>query len=339
MVICRRKFILPPRVRRERPNPAGRWTVVAVTVFVAIHSAHAESRFDPSAAGQCDQDPLHAIPHRASDAPVGSEFARRVESLSGPERDAQIRAELLAGNVPQFLRRLAPVTVAGSDSAHPVQITVCVLPDYLAVGSDADFVFVPLGLEAALDVAGRFGFDLPTPKLVDAIYAESAVKLAPQPLPAGDQMRSTDYVVHHTQLIASQRSELGAPLGQLTAGDKKDLVLTSRLWMVPGRVAIYGWHRAVNEPIQPLSTVHGARYADYSHGVRLVSSIVYVNGVRRSIEEVLAEPALSALLTREGPLTRIAERLSALMAQMAKDRATVNASWFQPVRNDSSVGR
>lgn len=321
-----------------RPLKCARLTTLAVMTLTGATGAFAQQK-PTSGAAQCDQDPIHAIPHRAADAPAGSEFARRVESLSGPERDAQVRSELLSGNMPQFLRHLAPVTVTNADAAHPVEITVCVLPDYLAVGSDKDFVFVPLGLEAALDVAERFGFDLPTPKLVDAIYEESAVKLAPQPLPASDRMRSTDYVVHHTQMITRQRSELGASLGELTAGDKKDLVLTSRLWQIPGRVAIYGWHRGVNAPIQPLSTVHGARYADYSHGIRLVSSTVYVNGVKRSIDDVLAEPRLAALLTSEGPLTRIAERLSVLMAQMARDRATATASWLQPARGESSAAR
>jgi hypothetical protein len=301
-----------------------RLATVAAMTFAGAYT-HAQQPAPPSA--RCDQAPIRAIPDRAPDARGGSEFARRVETLSGLERDAQIRSELLSGNVPQFLRHLVPVTVAGPDSAHPVEITVCVLPDYLAVGSDKDFVFVPVGLEAALNVAERFGFDLPTPKLVDAIYAESAVKLSPMPLPAGDHMRSTEYFVHHTELINRQRSALGAPLGELTAGDKKDLVLTSRLWQIPGRVAIYGWHRAVHQPIQPLSTVHGDRYADYSHGVRLVSGTVYVNGVARSIADVLAEPALAGLLTSEGPLTRLAERLSTLTARLAQERASLTATW------------
>jgi hypothetical protein len=320
-----------------RPLRYAGLVTLAVMIFVGTRPTFAQQRPDSKPA-YCDQDPIHAIPHRTADAPAGSEFARRIESLSGVQRDAEVRSELLAGNVPQFLRHLAPVTVTNSDSAHPVEITVCVLPDYLAVGSDRDFVYVPLGLEAALEVADHFGFDLPTPKLVDAIYRESAVKLAPQPLPASDQMRSTHYVVEHTQLIVGQRSELGAQLGELTAGDKKDLVLTSRLWQFPGRVAIYGWHRAVNQPIQPLSTVHGARYADYSHGVRLVSSIVYVNSVKRSIDDVLAEPQLATLLTSEGPLTRIAERLRVLMAQMARDQATATAFWRQQ-GPDNSVRR
>jgi hypothetical protein len=42
-------------------------------------------------------------------------------------------------------------------------------------------------------------------------------------------------------------------------------VLKQRLWLQAGRVAIYGWQRAGGTPIQPLSNVDGAGYADYSH--------------------------------------------------------------------------
>lgn len=273
----------------------------------------------------CDQGPMGSIPTRPAQAPTGSEFGRLVRDLSGPARDALVRAELLSGNVPDFLRRLVPVPVKSVDAARPVAITVCVLPDYLAVGSDTDFVFVPLGLGAALDVAHRFGFALPTPRLVDAIYEASAVKLQPLPLPASAEMRSTAYFVYHSELIGRERAVRAGTLGELTAGDKKDLVLTNLLWQVPGRVAIYGWHRAINQPIQPLSIVHGARYADYSHGVRLISSTVYVDGLKRSLEEVLAEPFLGRHLTREGALPHLRERLEALRVQWTPGPSTLPA--------------
>jgi hypothetical protein len=281
----------------------------------------------PEMRQNCDQSPLRSIPGRALHAPTGSEFARLVRDLSGPARDALVRSELFSGNVPDFLRRLVPVPVR-SDDARPVKVTVCVLPDYLALGSDADFVFVPLGLGAALDVAHHFGFALPTPRLVDAIYEESPVKLQPLPLPASAEMRSTAYFVYHSELINRERAARAAPLGELTAGDKKDLVLTNLLWQVPGRVAIYGWHRGVDQPIQPLSVVHGARYADYSHGVRLVSDAVYVDGTKRSLEDVLAEPLLARLLTREGALAHLKEHLETLRAQWlgaAPTRSVVGA--------------
>lgn len=258
----------------------------------------------------CDRRLLQSIPSRPEDALTGSEFARRVQNLSGRERDALVRSELLAGNIPDFLRHLVPVTLRATGTTHT--LTVCVLPDYLAIGTNRDFVFVPMGLEAALTVAERFRFELPTPKVVDAIYEESPVKLHPEPLPAGDQMRSTAYFVRHNVLISEQRSSAAAPLGLLTSGHKKDLVLTNRLWEIPGRVAIYGWHRQVHAPIQPLSTVHGARYADYSHGVRLVSDTVYLDGTARSLFDLLSDPTLSRLFSDEGPL-----RLSRMAAGLA----------------------
>jgi hypothetical protein len=123
--------------------------------------------------------------------------------------------------------------------------------------------------------------------------------------------------VRHTRLIDAQRTARAAPIGELTAGHKKDLVLTRRLWDLPGRVAIYGWHRGAGTPIQPLSTVHGERYADYSHGVRLVSETLFVDGQPRSLSQVLAEPALAALLSDEGPLPAAGQRVASLLADVA----------------------
>jgi hypothetical protein len=127
-------------------------------------------------------------------------------------------------------------------------------------------------------------------------------------------MRSTEYYWHHNELIAQQRTALGVLPGVLTAGHKKDLVITNRLWRYPDRVAIYGWHRAINSPIQPLSTIHGARYADYSHGVRLVSTTIYVDGKPMSIFAALADPELSRVLSGEGPLPRVTDLIGKLAA-------------------------
>ncbi len=260
----------------------------------------------------CPAVGLQRLPQRPIDAPTGHEFARHVRELSGPARDALIVAEVFAGNVPSFLRRLIPVNIAGDTPRGLATLTVCVAPDYLAVGSDADFMYVPVGLRAAMSVASRYDLLLPTTRLVDAIYAASPVKLVPQPLPPGDQMRSTAYVLWHSELIVRQRAGIAEPPDMLTAGAKKDLVLTERLWQLPGRVAIYGWHRAAGSPIQPLSTVHGERYADYSHGVRLLSRVAYVNGQERRLEDLLADPQFAPLLSREGPMREVAQRLELL---------------------------
>jgi len=265
----------------------------------------------------CGDGLLRNIPPQSSVDVSGSEFARHVEGLSGSDREDQIQRQLLAGDMPQFLRKLVPVTLSGAlPDGRNVLITVCVLPDYLAIGSNHDFLTVPMRLATALSVANHFGFTLPTRKVVDAIYDQAEVRLAPQPLPAGDQMRSTAYYWQHNELISEQRVALGVSPGVLTAGHKKDLVITNRLWQHPDRVAIYGWHRGVNSPIQPLSTVHGWRYADYSHGVRLVSTTIQVNGKPMSIFEALSDPGLSRLLSGESPLPRPIDLIGKLCSLM-----------------------
>jgi len=96
------------------------------------------------------------------------------------------------------------------------------------------------------------------------------------------------------------------------AGHKKDLVVSNRLWRNPGRVAIYGWHQPNGRAIQPLSTVHGAEYADYSHGVRLVARTAYLNGRAIDLEDLLADATYAGLLSDEGPISRPAVLLASL---------------------------
>src|SRR5207253_1574367 len=90
-------------------------------------------------ANPCDRQLLSNVPSRPEGAATGSEFVRRVQDLSGAARDALVRSELVAGNLPDFLRHLIPVTLHAAGTAHT--LTVCVLPDYLAIGTNRDFVF------------------------------------------------------------------------------------------------------------------------------------------------------------------------------------------------------
>lgn len=281
--------------------------VLGVSALVLSNSVRSQSAPSPCAPSS------QSIPQRSAHAPGASEFIDAVAAMNEQERDLAIRSELMAGNIPRFLRNVQPVSLSTHlPGGDVVRLTLCVMVDYLSLGSDDDFLLVPMGLDTALTIAARFGFTLPTRRIVDLIYRQSTVHMTPQPLPAGDQMRSTDYYRRHNALVQQQRALAGVTPDVLTAGHKKDLVLSTRLWSHPGRVAIYGWHRGIDAPIQPLSTVHGAQYADYSHGVRLVSKMVFVNGQPRSIFDVLADPQLATLLSDEGPLPRAAELLGAL---------------------------
>jgi len=223
--------------------------------------------------------------------------------MSSPGREEAILEEISKGNLPEFLRKLVPVELHGElANGQSLTATIFVTPDYLAIGSDSDFLRIPMNLHTAVTIAERFGFILPTRKMVDAIYLQSSYHLPPQPLPAGPQMRSTEYYSTHNQMIEDQMHAMGAPLGALISGDKKDVVMSNRLAAYIGRIAIYGWHRGPGQPIQPLSTVHGANYADYSHGIRLISEWALVNGKLQSIRRLLQDPATAKVLSDEGPI-------------------------------------
>ena len=234
-----------------------------------------------------------AIPARQPGARSGSQFVSHVRAMDGAARERAIRAELLAGNIPSFLRSLKKVELAGGAA-------VWVMPDYLAIGSDEDFVRFPASFETATAVARQFGFVLPTTTIVDAIYDQAALRLAPQTMTPGPAMTSTAYFEAHDEKIRAQT--FGQRPGVLVAGHKKDYVVTNRLAAARTQEAIYGWHRGSGSPIQPLSLVHGSRYADYSHGVRLVAETVYVGGEARSFYDLLEARHQAPLLSREGAI-------------------------------------
>jgi hypothetical protein len=243
------------------------------------------------------------IPVAAPQALSGSQFAESVLNMDRHEREQTILDQLVAGNLPSFLRKLVPVNLSyRTGTGNTLSATIFVMLEYLAIGSDSDFLRIPMNLHTATAIANRFGFMLPTRKIVDAIYDQSTCRFVPQPLPAGPQMTSTEYYRRHNEMINKQSQELGFPLGALVSGHKKDVVLSNRLVTRPGQIAIYGWHRAIGAPIQPLSTVHGAGYADYSHGIRLVSNKAMIDGKLRPVSEILHDPKLAGILSDEGPI-------------------------------------
>jgi hypothetical protein len=254
---------------------------------------------------------IKKIPSRPYLAMTGSEFAKRISAMDGLDREHAILDQLVRGNLPDFLKKLKPVQLIDRlEDGKSTTATFFVTPDYLAIGSDNDFLSIPMNLYTAIEVALHFGFTLPTRKMVDAIFSQSFFHLTPEPMPPGPQMRSTQYYVDHNRKIREQRLSLGCPLDTLISGSKKDVVLTNRLARAVGKIAIYGWHRISGTPIQPLTTVHSASYADYSHGIRLVSDIVLIDGEPRSIYDVLEDPRLAKVLSDEGAIPKIRQLMT-----------------------------
>jgi hypothetical protein len=243
--------------------------------------------------------PTLSLPARPSDAPTGLQFARLIEQLSREDREAVVLKEILRGNIPDFLRSLKAIEVEATDSQGKKHTgKYFVTRDYLAIGSDDDFFRIPMTPKTAQSVATAAGASLITAKVSDDIFRHADLRLEPKPLTKEREAAATFY--EHHKLIEGQRGN--KPLGLLVAGIKKDVVLTNRLAEKPHRVALYGWHHPDGKPIQPLYVGHVDWYVDYSHGIRLMSQRIIVDGRPMQVRDVLKDKELSALLSDEGPI-------------------------------------
>ncbi len=227
-----------------------------------------------------------------------SELLETLSSKNDVEREELIVSLLQAGHFPNFLRHLKPIRVEGR--GH--QISYWVMPDYLSIGSEDDFLLVPLNWINTRKLAQAWGFYIPTPRMVDTIYQQAERVIWPKTFRPGPEMGSMATIQAHNDWISAQRYLYGDQ-EVLTAGHKKDIVVSRRLYQQTDRIAIYGWQNIRDgEPIQPLSLWHGERYADYSHGIRLVARWVLVDGEIMPLSQVLADPKLAGLLSHEGTL-------------------------------------
>jgi hypothetical protein len=132
--------------------------------------------------------------------------------------------------------------------------------------------------------------------MVDDIWQQAISKIVPQPHTQSREDALT--FLAHSRMIDDQIA--GQYLGELRAGNKKDIVISNAIYKRPNRLAIYGWHYPSGMPIQPLTTVHVDWYVDYSHGIRPVKAIINVDGTDMPYQQVLRDPKLNVLLSNEG---------------------------------------
>ncbi len=287
---------------RDSGHAPASWRAVALHRFLA-GLLLLTSLVAPSATAQ-----TLLLPPRSTQALTGSQLATNATLLS-PDlltREAFIEKEFLSGNVPNFLRKLCPVTVTNLSASGTNLAAIYVTPDYLALGSDADYLLMPMTPATAQRIADATGCLLPTRKISDAIYASAEVKLSPQPLIPNRAMTTVPVFVQHNDIVRRQRTDAlkAYPLGALVAGDKKDVVITTKLTTTTNKVAIYGWHQTNGVAIQPLYLGHTAAWVDYSHGIRLVSQHMRLNGQPTNSAAILADSTLCSLLSDEGVITQ-----------------------------------
>ena len=264
------------------------------------------------------------MPSRAADALPGKALAERIAGLSLGDREREICAQFSAGNVPVFWRNFVEVKVTRRIDGEEHTTAYRVAPEYLAIGSDEDFFLVPVTPRTARALAEMVDCTLPTRRMVNDVFAAATVKLAPAPLPPGPTMTTVPVFLEHNEIVRQQRAAEKHAAGALVAGHKKDIVLTPQLAGAPRKVAIYGWHRTDGTAIQPLYLGHTAAWVDYSHGARFVQRALTVDGKATTIDAVLADPKLAALLSDEGPFAPSGEVVTELTFEPGV-RAVMNA--------------
>jgi len=295
------------------------FTALALMVPVAT-SAQKKAKIDKSA-GYMDV-PWFQTHNDESVALTGHEFIQKVQDMGFWDMEEQTVAQILAGNVPSALKKFRKITYTVTirhryqsytlegfpdgpvkNETHKYKVEMWVLPDYLSIGNDADYVRMPMGPLAAQRVADSLYCSLPTTFLSDRIDEVSEGRIEIFPFrPVGDRnMKPLCFEDSNNAINALMRSK-GLKFGQFVSGLKKDVVLTTRLENEPEyyrHVAIYGWFHPDGHPQQPLFIRHGNFYSDYSHGIRLIYRTIKIDGKEYDLRAVLEDPFLFRLVSKE----------------------------------------
>ena len=264
-----------------------RWAVVIFALFIL--SCQTTKKID--------------APQRTSSL-TGNDFYHQAFAMKWKERDSFALKEILAGNIPSFLKKFERIKISITDSitGKTINAEYFVSPDYLSIGTDDNWTRINITPLAAQKIADSFNCFLPTRKMVDDIYKAAKIKLEPVPMYAFRD--STPTMWHHHLIIEGQRKGRKG----LIAGIQKDVVISGKISRdpKPDRVAIYGWHKLDGNPIQPLYTGHIYWWVDYSQGIRLVYRKIKVGpkGLLRRKKwidyvDVLNDPVLKKLLCDE----------------------------------------
>jgi hypothetical protein len=248
------------------------------------------------------------LPARSPSALDGTQFVATISSasLSLTNRENMIYTQISNGNVPSFFRNLVPVTSSAVISGITQSVTYYVAPDYLMVGTDTNYFLCPMSPMLATKIADLTGCTLPTRKMVNDIYGAATVKLSPSTIPPSSAMTTVPvFDQENTTVWGKRKAVISAhPLGELTGGDKKDVVISNMIYTTANRVVIYGWHTSVGNPIQPMTNVHADTYMDYSHGIRLIQNSVMYNGSPTTVKAILQSSTLNTLLSDEGSMSK-----------------------------------
>jgi lysozyme len=140
--------------------------------------------------------------------------------------------------------------------------TIWVMPDFYA----RDGIRMPVTGVDALRIAQEksramgIPLTLPTKDMVDSIHRTAPIKI-PMPTRSGRRQQLATYIGVDAEIERALAGRAG-----LVSGHKKEILRPLKA----KKVTIYGGMKSDGTFWQPVSSVHGEDYTDYSHGLRLV---------------------------------------------------------------------
>ena len=149
---------------------------------------------------------------RSSPSPRRCPDRHRVRHSASPRSTCRsVRRRSLLRSPPAMSRiscaSCVPCRPPASAEGKTNTATFYVTPDYLAIGSDEDYFLIPISPNTAQRIADALHCSLPTPKMVDEIYAAAEVKLAPSPIPPSAAMTTVPVFSNHNATVRAQRAE------------------------------------------------------------------------------------------------------------------------------------
>lgn len=219
-------------------------------------------------------------------------------------RDEQILSAITEG----FHRPIVwqPVT----STYKGVTATAWVTDDAIAVGTDADWIRVPVRHATAQRIADHFGALLPTTKIVDLAWQQAQTRIDAHQQPFSTTTETS--LVYHDAIEAERKGR-----GGLTRTVGKEFVNANKLKNWPDYMVQYGMHSPTArwtgpgglKVWQPCALdvtsppPHNLWHTDYSSMATLVHPTCQIDGIERAIADVLRDPELAPLFSHEGAMT------------------------------------
>ncbi len=226
------------------------------------------------------------------------------------EREAIIERALSSRHYPPFLTQFIPIRVSSGEHVG----TFYVSPDMLSIGTNGDYLRVPLEARTAQRVANHFNLLLPTKKMIQAVMdapnAQREFMIGQDPYD-GSRKHTFLYIRTNKQIQLQRNAHFSDRKAYI--GGKKNVVISSSMSVPVGgatedgdtdprhcptlRVWIFGAFHDNGSRVQGYSNIHKVDYFDYSHGIHLVGNTMLVDNVSRPVSEVLADPTLYTLIS------------------------------------------